>query len=245
MVQRKFKAGALTLGLVLAAVSALMVFTWLSAEDSSDPESALNSERSGGPELTLQYPVEAGGASGVIIALPWPALVERSDVVVIGTVAGQSEYERSEVGSGVTAVRAVYAIEVEQYLKGSGPPTLKFSKTVANEYSFVEIFGFEAGSVGLEEGFASYVDDPHPLTEGARYILALRRYEGRFTGTAEPFRFRLEDGLAVAESTMPGLGSYLARQFPTRSEEAAVARVLALVAAPSQPPDSLSERLPD
>ncbi|MCH8815699.1 MAG: hypothetical protein IH957_11535 [Chloroflexi bacterium] len=145
----------------------------------------------------------------------------------------------------MTAVNAVYAIEVEQYLKGSGPPTLEFVKTVANEYSR-EIFALVEGSVGLEEGFASYVDDPHPLTEGARYILALRRYEGRFAATTEPFRFRLEDGLAVAESTMPGLsGSYLARQFPTRSEEAAVAGVLALVAAPVQPPDSLSERIGD
>lgn len=210
-VQRKFMPGALTLGFVLAVVSALMVFTWLNAEES------------GGPELTLEYPVGAVTANGIVFSLPWETLVERSDVIVIGTVGKQNEYERTDAGlPGMTGILAVYAIEVEEYLKGSGPATLELRKTVVQE--------FAAGMLGLEEGFVSYVDDPHPLTENARYIFALRRHEGRFAGTAEPFRFRLEDGLAVAESTMVGLtDSHFARGFPARSEDAVVADVRALV----------------
>jgi hypothetical protein len=225
--KRKFASAASVIA-AIAAVSLLAVTLVLRGGASQDGLSLSTDGDAQSPdvELVLRFPVNGATAAGDIHSLPWDDLMQGSDIVVIGVATAQDEYLRRKVGTGLTAVQAAYTIEVESYLKGSGKDVLNFRKTVAHEFSGDESFS--------QEPYAYYIDDPNPLTTNVRYILALGFEEGwEWYGTAEPFRFRLDDGLAVAESTLPELqGSlYLAQQFPTRSEEAAVTDVLALVAA--------------
>lgn len=179
------------------------------------------------PSVVLKYPHTAGISDGSVNLLGLEDLTEQSDIVVVGEVVAQSEYTRADAGiKGLQGVLAIYSVEVEQYLKGGGSATLDVRKVVAYEDS--------GEALGLKDGFSYFVDDSHPLSIGARYVLALRSAgDGWFAQTAEPFRFRIEDGAAIVESTVEGVKDdpYVDEIFPTKAEADLIADVESIVAA--------------
>lgn len=174
------------------------------------------------PDLFLEYPMGTAIASGDVFSLPWDELIQAADLVVIGTASGQSDYQKVNAGNPeLTAVVAAYTLTIERTLKGNAVESVEFRKVVAYEDSQLE---------------ASYfIDAASPLAFHQRYLLILDdRGDGTTWLVAEPFRFRLEGGVASAESTLVELShesAYLEREFPDRSETEVISDIEALVAA--------------
>ena len=217
-------------GIVAAAATCalvVLVFAVRGSQESgslSDNGVVANSP-SGGRDVGLQMSS---------LSLPLGDLIRQSDAIVVGAVSKKDESERSDIGvPGLRAIDAVWQVDVERYIKGSGGDTLVVRRTVAYEVS-PEEFEFFDGYDDSAEGSIRDVDDPAGLTVGRRYVLALREtQDGGWSGTAEPYRFRLEDGMAVMESTASGGhdDTYIAGQFPAKSEIDLIADIEALVAA--------------
>lgn len=219
-------------GLGLAAIAAVVLVTLSlvgggpprAEDDIGSMASTGGSTESLSEGLTLKYPVRTDGISGDVYSLPWDELVRQADLVVTGVVGKQGEYQRLDAGApGLQVVAATYVVDIGTYIKGSDDSSLNFRKVVAREYSGEESL--------IPEPYSYYIDDPHPLSEGGRYLMALRVAEDGWAElVAEPFRFRLEGGQAVAESGMLA-DSFLDQRFPTKPEADLIAEVEALVAA--------------
>jgi len=160
-------------------------------------------------------------------------LAHQSDTVVVGTVAkvddqhfntARNTRDPSQPAIDLFINGTIYEIQVEQYVKGSGGSNLRI---VQSEDITLPNTAVEAPTVYLTEGFT-------PLEVGARYIFFLKVAESYpdspfsdlYRGTAEPYRFRLENGMAKAESP-----SRLARDlFPMEKEDALIQEVITAIA---------------
>ena len=160
-------------------------------------------------------------------------LAHQSDTVVLGTVTkvddqhfntARNTRDPSQPATGLFITGTIYEIQVERYLKGSGGSNLRI---VQSEDITLPNTASEAPTVYLTEGFT-------PLEVGIRYIFFLKLAESYpdspfsdlYRGTAEPYRFRLENGMAKAESP-----SRLARDlFPMEKENALIQEVITAIA---------------
>lgn len=219
-------AGAAGLGLAAAAAVVLLILSFVGggSTPASDGEVSTAGGSSADEALTLRYPARESGVSGDVYSLPWEELIQKAELVAIGVVGKQGEYERIDAGApGLQGVAATYSIEVQRYVKGTGPDLLNLRKVVAHEYSGEESF--------IPEPYAYYIDHSSPLSVGGRYLLALIvSDDGWAEFVAEPSRFRLDAGQAVAESGMLD-DAFLAERFPTKSEADLIGEIEALVAA--------------
>ena len=144
-------------------------------------------------------------------------------MVVVGVVVERGQDQRIDAGNpSLTAVAASYDIAVEQSLKGDAEGTLTLTKIVGYDVSGEESDTKEAYSVDI--------DSANSIKVGSRYVLAVIQSDGRWYATAEPFRFRLEGGEAVAESGMLE-DAFLEDRFPARSETDLISDVESIVAA--------------
>lgn len=214
----------------VALLVVTLVFALGGSHEGESPVGGSADNHAAAPANSPASPAKPGLHQVSVYTLPWQSLIRHSDIVVVGIVSEKGDLQRSPGSEGLSFVRATYIIDVEDYLKGEGDDTLRFAKTIAHEYSA----GDDPYSVRdrfpeLEHDYTLEIDDPEPLTVGERYIFALRRTsQGWVSGTAEPFRFVLRDGVAVAESGMiPDWD--LERRFPPRPENEAVAEVEAVV----------------
>lgn len=225
LTRRTFGAAGFGLAAVAAILLLLLSLVGDGPDSAEDGELSFGAEGSAvGEALTLRYPVRESGVSGDVYFLPLDELLERADFIAIGVVGKQGEYRRLDAGApGLQGVSATYLLQVERYVKGAGADSLNFRKIIAYEYSGEESF--------IPEAYAYYIDDPSPLSEGDRYAFALRlREDGWVELVAEPFRFRLQNGKAVAESGMLDK-SFLEERFPTKPEADFIAEIEAVVAA--------------
>jgi hypothetical protein len=148
-------------------------------------------------------------------------LTKQSDLVLLGTVTkiedqqfntARNTRDPSLPATDLYIKGTIYNIQVEQYLKGAGDPE-------------IHIFQSENISFPVINGVVSTVyvtDDFIPISVDARYVFFLKAadtypdspYPDLYSGTAEPYRFRIENGVATAESP-----SRLARdQYPMEKE---------------------------
>lgn len=153
-------------------------------------------------------------------ALPLPRLANESDVIVIASVAGRGEDVRQPAGEQLISIAVPYTLVVDTYVKGSGPTNLTLNKGVAMQDDLRKsLIVFDAGD---------------PLKVGAPYIFFLDgpNEDGVVAVPAEPFRFRIVDGIIHAESTLsegPEVGNPDEIRdhplFPPKSESEFIAEV--------------------
>lgn len=149
-------------------------------------------------------------------------LVHRSELIALGTVAkiadvhfniARNPRDPSQPASDLFITGTIYEIRVERYLKGSGDTNLRIVQS-------------EGLSLPDEPGGAltSYIsEDFVPLEVGGRYLFFLRTMESYpdspfpnlYRGTAEPYRFRLEEGIARPETPSRLAGDL----FPAMKED--------------------------
>lgn len=211
--------GTIAVALIAVAIlsAALVTGSDLFRDSESQPTDAQS------PELALRYPAD-GSAESSIHLLSWEELVADSDVVVVARIRDQGEYRREATGiTDTTGVSATYTVEAQQYLKGSSPDTLDLQVPVAYEMDDVES--------------AYQIQDGSPLDVGSTYVLALRSWNDSWAPTGEPFRFRVEDGIATVESTVTEVAAdpFLGDTFSPRPLEDLVADVETLLSNEARP----------
>ena len=211
----------------LVAIAVGVTGWWLGIGPAGDESDGAQSVAEA--QIDTNYPI-AGNADASVNSLPLPALVEESDVVIIATVEGRSkQWRRPAGGIGLTSLGFDYFLSVERYLKGDGEPSLALQKPVAMEVA--------------DRNSTHVFDSTDSITVGERYFFFL---EGPENGTmrifAEPFRFRIVDGLVHAESTIGVAGidhegnlvvdkhTHESDLFPVKSELDFTRDVSALVA---------------
>lgn len=192
-------------------------------------------DESGGVQSVAEFQIDAnyplvGNADTSIYTLPLPVLIEESDAVIVATVEGRSDqWSRDGGGSGITFLGFDYFLSVERYLVGEGDLSLALQKPFAMEVS--------------DRGVTSVFDSPNSIAVGERYFFFLEGPEnGIMSLSAEPFRFRIVDGMVHAESTI-GVGwidhqgnfvvderTFESDLFPAKSESEFTADVSDLVA---------------
>lgn len=169
--------------------------------------------------------------SSYITAQSIEELAHQADTIVVGTVLESSDdrvniardtRDPSRPATDVTIWGTIYKIEIEESLKGQAGAALWI---VQAEDILLPNRG--------EDTTAHFSERVEPLAVGARYLFFLTLTEAYpdmplpklFHGTAEPYRFRLEDGLATAES--PAQAAH--RLFPPMQEEALLGQVAATI----------------
>ena len=148
-------------------------------------------------------------------------IVAHSTLVLIGTVpdaeprvvriSGRIPGDPSRPDPNWTTLAYVHDVQVERYLKGSGPDTLLVMQPTGHET-------ISPGS-GATPGFLNHVRysaHDYYFERGSRYLLFLRESEhapGLWTGTAEPYKYQLFEGRARARTPAsdPGRTFYIKR----------------------------------
>ncbi len=149
-------------------------------------------------------------------------LTQQSDIVVLGTVTqledeqfntARNTRDPSQPASDLYIKGAIYDILVEQYLKGSG----------GSEIRILQSENITLPSTYSEGSTVNITDDFIPIAVDGRYVFFLSKVESYpdspfpdlFSGTAEPYRFRIENGIAKVESP----AQLAANQFPLEKED--------------------------
>jgi hypothetical protein len=155
-------------------------------------------------------------------------LVHQSELIALGTVAkvadvhfntARNPRDPSQPASDLFITGTIYEIQVERYLKGSGGTDLRIVQS--EDISLPNESG-EVPTIHISESFV-------PLEVGVRYLFFLKTMEPYpdspfshlYRGTAEPYRFRLEEGVAKPE-TPSRLGGDL---FPAMKEDTLLQQV--------------------
>lgn len=155
-------------------------------------------------------------------------LVHQSDIIALGTVAkiadvhfntARNPRDPSQPASDLFITGTIYEIQVERYLKGSGGTDLRIVQS--EDISSPNEPG-EAPTVHISESFV-------PLEVGVRYLFFLKTMESYpdspfpdlYRGTAEPYRFRLEEGVAKPETPSRLAGDL----FPVMKEDTLLQQV--------------------
>lgn len=151
-------------------------------------------------------------------------MVRKASTIVVGNVvrvAGHRNLARDPLdisrvddrAEGVTGVGTIYEVKAERYLKGDLGATILVTQS--------EGFLPYRSPINLAPeviATAQAIEHFTPLGIGARYIFFLEQ-GGYFPelqfGIAEPYRFRLENGQAVVESSWQGAASI----FPPGDEQ--------------------------
>ena len=167
--------------------------------------------------------------SHYINATSFPELVQSSDIVVVAKVVNRKEEsfnlardprDHSHPAADILQPAVVYELQVEHYLKGKGESTLYLVQAERT------ILPGENDKTQVAVGSRA----PKPLQVNTRYVLFLRRLEMPYpdvpsgewvAGVVEPYRFRLEGGMARVESPWPPAEMY----FPPMPEKILFARV--------------------
>ena len=147
-------------------------------------------------------------------------LVVNSTVIVIGTVPSNDPdtVRAQDESSNVQAVGSGYNVQVERYLKGSGPNTIPV----------VQFYGLDYTDQG-ESKQARNDDEDLLLGKDSRYLLFLKENSslpGYWSGPAHPYKFLLTRGQAKVESPVGDLGG----AFPEQSESDFISSVEAKIA---------------
>ncbi len=148
-------------------------------------------------------------------------IVAHSTLVLIGTVPdaeprveripGRLTNDPSRLDPNWTTIAYVHDVQVERYLKGSGPGTLPIMQPT----------GHETISPGAAPRFLSHVRysaHDYYFKRGGRYLLFLRESEhapGLWVGTAEPYKYQIFEGRARVRTPAKDPG----RTFYTRRGE--------------------------
>ena len=161
-------------------------------------------------------------------------IVAHSTLILIGTapdadprverIRGRTHGDPSRPDPNWTTIVYVHDVQVERYLKGSGPATLPVMQPTGHET-------ISPGS-GATPGFLNHVRySAHNFyfERGSRYLLFLRKSEhlpGLWVGTAEPYKYHLFEGRARARTPAkdPGRTFYI-----KRGEEELLERVQELI----------------
>lgn len=155
-------------------------------------------------------------------------LVHQSDIIALGTVAkiadvhfntARNPRDPSQPASDLFITGTIYEIQVERYLKGSGGTDLRIVQS--EDISLPNEPG-EAPTVHISESFV-------PLEVGVRYLFFLKTMESYpdspfpdlYRGIAEPYRFRLEQGMAKPETPSRLAGGL----FPAMKEDTLLQQV--------------------
>ena len=164
-------------------------------------------------------------------------LVSNSTLIAIGTTSGAEPREEripgrlpgdpSKPDPNFTMIGNIYDVQVERYLKGDDVKVL----------SVIQPIGFDAivPGPGNTPGRLSQGRDGSPnvrLGRNSRYLLFLEENEhapGLWKGTAEPYRFLLEEATAKVESPVGTLEG----AFPDRGENELVSVVESLISGKS------------
>ena len=137
--------------------------------------------------------------SGGIVRTSFEELEEEATVIVIGTGTGESR-PMDELEPG-TNFGVAYQVEVERYLKGTGPDMLQ----VYNKEGCIS----NTRGPGGKQLRGPWVDALSPIREGARYLFFLRPHPHLpdpdvMTRVAHPSRFLLDGGTASPDGPWPG-----------------------------------------
>ena len=149
-------------------------------------------------------------------------IVAHSALVLVGTVSqGEPRVERipgrltgdpSRPDPNWTTLAYVHDVQVERYLKGSGPDTLPVMQPTGHE-------NVSPGS-GATPGFLYHVRySAHNFyfEGGGRYLLFLRESEhapGLWMGTAEPYKYLFTDGRARARTPLKNPDGLFSTRLP-------------------------------
>ena len=150
-------------------------------------------------------------------------MVARSTLILIGTVPdadprveriiGHIHGDPSRPDPNWTTIAYVHDVQVERYLKGSGPATLPVMQATGHET-------VSPGS-GATPGILNHVRysaHHYYLERGGRYLLFLRESDhapGLWVGTAEPYKYQIFEGRARTRTPARDPG----RAFCTRCGE--------------------------
>ena len=148
-------------------------------------------------------------------------LIANSTVIVIGTVPSNDPdaVRAQDESANVHVVGSGYNVQVERYLKGSGPDTIPV----------VQFYGLDFTDQGGNRQ-ARNDDDDLLLGKNNRYLLFLKENSsaaGYWSGPAHPYKFLLSGGQAKVESPVGDLGGAL----PEQSESDFISSVEAKIAA--------------
>ena len=147
-------------------------------------------------------------------------LIANSTVVVIGTVpvSAPDTLRPLDATGNVRVVGSGYNVQVERYLKGSGPDTIPV----------IQFYGLDFTDQGSNRQ-ARNDDKDLLLGKNNRYLLFLKKNStavGYWSGPAHPYKFLLADGKAKVESPVGDLGG----AFPERAMTEFISEVEALIA---------------
>lgn len=148
-------------------------------------------------------------------------IVAHSTLILIGTVRdadpraeripGQLTGDPSGPDPNWTTIAYVHDVQVERYLKGSGPATLPVMQATGHETV--------SQGAGANPGFLDHVRysaHHYYFERGVRYLLFLRESDhapGLWMGTAEPYKYHLFEGRARVRTPArdPGRAFYTRR----------------------------------
>ena len=146
-------------------------------------------------------------------------LVANSTVIVIGTVpiADPDTLRPLDATGNVRVVGSGYNLQVERYLKGTGPDTIPV----------VQFYGLDFTDQGVDKQ-ARNDDEDLLLGKNNRYLLFLKENStavGYWSGPAHPYKFLLTGGRAKVESPVGDLEG----AFPELSEAEFISNVEAKI----------------
>jgi hypothetical protein len=159
-------------------------------------------------------------------------LAKQSDLIVLGTVTkvedqhfntARNTRDPSQPATDLYIKGTIYNIQVEKNLKGNA----------SSEIHILQSENITFPNTNGEVSTVYITDDFLPISVGARYIFFLKAaetypdspYPDLFSGTAEPYRFRIDNGVAKAESP-----SQLAQdQYPMEKESTLLQEINAAV----------------
>ena len=148
-------------------------------------------------------------------------IVARSALILIGTVSdakprverisGRIPGDPSRPDPNWTTLAYVHDVQVERYLKGSGPDTLPVMQQTGHE-----TISPGSGAIPGLLNHVRYSAHDYYFERGVRYLLFLSEREhapGLWMGTAEPYKYQLFEGRARARTpaTEPGRTFYIKR----------------------------------
>ncbi|MGQ9684124.1 MAG: hypothetical protein ACUVX9_16460 [Anaerolineae bacterium] len=188
---------------------------------------------------------EPTAAVTIHVAASWvtvkalPELVAQSTVIVVGRQVGvggvfnaaRMVSDHSQPDPQLYGVAQVYQLQVERYLKGSGPETLDYAQVEG----YIEPYSGEPTLPTIEAAKSAWGEVP-PVRAGVRYLFFLRPMglgyldDQHLTGTVCPSRFVLTDDDSYPETPWTWAGKF----FPHRPPDELVAEVEQLVAAEQQ-----------
>lgn len=152
-----------------------------------------------------------------VVATSFEELEREATAIVIGTGTGESR-PMDELEPG-TNFGVAYQVEVERYLKGTGPDMLP-------------VYNMEGctSTVRGKPMRGPWVNPPPPIREGARYLFFLRPHPylpdpDVMWRVTQPSRFLLDGGTASPDVSWPGP----MKNFPAMPESDLVGTVEAIV----------------